>query len=294
MGTDPRSGFKMTIENPLELILPTLDAPDELPEVIEHLVMEVEFTEGAVAAGVAHGAVPELEETVDDVRALMSAGFLCRSEQSPGSHLLRVAAPDPSGIRIELESTAVHRNLVPMLVRLMFSLHQTPPEAFDRVVAAFGGDEQAAREAYAGVDYSETIAGLRFQTVEGRGEERAFELQSSVPDADMARPVGWPEGAYGEWERVVIGGFDGSAELDFTLEDAWLSVSMMSAFVPLGQPAGFEPGEEEFFFREAKSGRQLVCYGLSVEYFWLGEWLTCLVGGASQEVTRLEYIAGSM
>jgi hypothetical protein len=233
-------------ENPLDVILPTLNAPDGLPAVIERLVMEIEFTGSAVEAGVADETNIEVEDTLRDVGALMQAGFLCRSVRTPASHRLQVAMPDPCRIRVDLESTGVHPNVVPMLVRLIYSLHQTPPEAFQRLVAAFDGDERAAIEAFAGVDYAETVAELRFRQLEGRGEVRPFQLRSAVPDVDVFRPVGWPEGGYGEWERVVVGGFDSSAELDVDLEDAWLSVSMMRAFVPLGQPVAFEPGYEEF------------------------------------------------
>lgn len=276
----------MTTARPLDEILQTLDAPDELPAVIERLVMEVEFTQRAVEGELVEEATMEIEDTLEDLGALMRAGFLCRSASTPVSHRLQVSMPDPSRVHVDLKSTGAHPNLVPLLVRLIYHLHQTPPDAFHRLVAAFDGDTQAAIDAYAGVDYRKTIAQVRLRDVEGRGGVSPLHLGCSVPASDAPGP----EEDHVEWARLVIGGFDSSAELDAELEDAWLSLSMMNAFIPLGRTVEFEPGEEEFFFRSAASGRELVCDALSVEPFWLKEWLVCLVGGSRQAVTRLKYV----
>lgn len=284
----------MRTKRPLDEIQSTLAAPDHFPAVIEDLVMGVEFTARAVDAGKVPAAIMNVEDTIGHMNVLMAAGFLGRSEQARGAAQLQATRSGRSCVRIELESAGVHRNVVPMLVRLIYHMHQTPPGAFARLVAAFDGDEQSAHAVYAGVEYAETVAEICLHEIRGSAAMEPLQLESSVADDGLARPVGWPEADYGEWERIIIDGFDSSAVLDDELEDAWLSLAMMQAFVPLGRPVGFEPGDEEFFFRDAEAGRQLVCDALAIELFWLSEWLMCLVGGSAQDLAGLIFIPDIM
>jgi len=266
-------------------LLKTLHIPAELPEVVASVTVDVIYTAKAVADGHPVELAINIAGTMQDLEKLLLAGFLSRPFGAGASTSVSVVLTAPNQLRINLASGGVHINIVPVLIRLMQSLHQTPGGAFAELVEILGEEEASA--VYGGINYADAVQSLSVNV----------QPMPSVPEHDasplFARRSGMPLPGTGPLveDRQIDAGelrFDGISPeaLSDDLEDAYLSIAMFNAFVPIDAPFDFTPGEEEFFF----DGASLVIHNISIEQVYLFEFLNCLAGGSLGQVTDSEVL----
>jgi len=263
-----------------QALLQTLRIPAELPDVAASVTVDVTYTAKAVAEGHPAEQAENIADTMQDLEKLLQAGFLSRPFGAGASASISVALTAPNQLRISLASGGVHINIVPVLIRLMLSFHQTPEGAFAELVQALGEDE--ARAVYGGINYADAVQSLsvNVQPVPKAPEHDASPLlarRSGVPLPGTGPLVEDRQIDAGE---LRFGGISPEALSD-DLEDAYLSIAMFDAFVPVDAPFDFTPGEEEFFF----DGSILVIHNISIEQVYLYEFLCCLAGGSLAQVT---------
>jgi hypothetical protein len=278
-----RDGFDRGLDRGLTQ---RLRLPEVIPETLTGVRLTVAYTRAAVAAGRLAEALDRefgMAGAVDDLAALLRAGFLSRPPVGPAPARAGLARVGPDCIVVDVEGPGLHPNVILLLLRLAHAEHQSPPEAtLEALTEALDGDEEAARAAHDTNTFAEIVDAL---TVEVTGR-----LDAPASPLDIARarrrgahlPATGPLGPDPIVSAAEIR-FAGmtTAELDDDLEDACLSLSMGGAFLPLGFRPEFEPGDEELFFTEGADGRPvLVVREITMEEVFLFELAACLNGGA--------------
>ncbi|MFV0453030.1 MAG: hypothetical protein ACK5LS_12465 [Propioniciclava sp.] len=247
-------------------LLGVLDIPPQVPLQMTAARITVCYTTAAVDEGVPAETAEQLADTLQDLQTLLRAGFLSTGEAS-----ISIDQSRADRLVVVLAGAGLHRDLIVALLRLIHRQHQTPSGAFAELVRVLG-DEEEARAVFGGMTFTEVIDRVQVRA-EGT-EDGAFDpLTPSAP----TRP-GLPAAGILEAIELVTPGCPAPEE---HLEDAWLMLSTLEAFVPAGADLAHEPGEESFFSR----GPDLVIHELSVEPSWLSAFLDVLGLPPSVQVT---------
>lgn len=255
-----------------EAIAASLRCPESLP--LELIGLKAELTYSTPGDQVAERA-EEIEDSFTRLAQLVTAGVLSRAPL--GSPVTTIATTRPAAdvTQIELTSPGVHLNIVPVIIRLFYRLHQSPSGALDDLITALGSEEEA-RSVFHEMDYARDIRGLALSGVLSTHDAPLLRTSPLQPVAEgVPVPASGQLPAVIEAEEIRATGFPPGAELDADLEDHWLSLSMCEAFVPLGSRYEFTPGDEEMFFHEG----ELLIQRAAVEGPYLAELLGCLTSG---------------
>lgn len=248
----------------------------ELPEVITALQIELRYAPDALQNGLPEDRLEEVTEMLEYLGLLLQAGFLSRPFTPQSRIQLEAQLPEANLLRLRFRGAGQHCNLIPLLLRMLHGLHQTPADAFAELVAALDSEDRA-REVFEGIDYARTVLHL---AVAVQGAEGAA-LQPASPD--QARRGGVPLPASGplsperviEAEAVRVMGLPEGLEVDDDLENAFLTVAMTGAFLPLDHDPYFDPGEAETW----TDGDVLQIDDVAMEQAFLFEWINMLSGG---------------
>ncbi|MEE9390871.1 MAG: hypothetical protein V3W41_00020 [Planctomycetota bacterium] len=257
-------------------ILTTLSCPDRLPLIVTRLELEVTY---AAAGHRPSERAEELKDTFNSLAGLINAGFLGRSQGREGSTTITVSRLTADTTVIALESVGVHVNFLPAAIRVIYHLHQLPPNALEDLARTLGSEDEA-RAILNDLVYQRDICKL-VVTAEGPNGVDLVDASPLEPIAD-----GVPSLGHGslmglvEARSVCVSVLANNAELSEDLEDDWLSTAMVGAFVPLDTVIENEPGEEELDFRDG----EFVIENISVEGPYLAELLFALASGQLDDV----------
>ena len=271
----------------LDQILGRLSIPGTLPEVVTRGVATLSYSQDALDNGRPEERAEVWQEMCEDLVRLLEVGFLARpfAAQVPVSASAVLTGPDK--LVITVETSGAHVNLVHVLVRLIVATHHTPDDGFQRVLDAVDGDVDKANEVFGGLVYDRDVGALTVQVAGPEGlEPMPVDIRAALwhnVHVPASGPLG--DAILMEAEETVISNltFD---DLDEETEDAFLTISSMNAFIPIGLDAVHEPGDEEMFLSGPGT---LTVHTISIEQVFLFELVATLNGGdisrAQAEVT---------
>jgi hypothetical protein len=249
-----------------------LHVPEPLPSLLTGLTIDLSYTQAARVKGMASERAAVVDQTLGHLQALLRAGFLSQPFAPDPTASMTVTVPDSSHLRIIYRGGGAHVNLIHPVIRVLHSLHSTPEEGFAMLVAALG-DEDAAWAVYDGVVFADCVASIAITAVQPHPSAVQITRLGSVALMDsMPFPATGPLSVdpVAEVDRLVLNAVVGEA-----LDDAWLSLSGLGAFVPPDTKAGYELGEEEIFaFRD-----HTVIRNITVEQVFLFAYLHTLTAG---------------
>lgn len=259
-----------------------------LPEIVTRVQASIVYTPKALEDEWPEDRYDSWVDTMEDLTRLLNYGFLARpaSSQAVTTCSATMSAPNTLVLGIETQGGA-HINLVILLLRLIYSTHQTPPDAFAKLVAAFDGDEEAAKEVYGGINLNDHVDAVRLDVA---GQEGAESLQFDLRYAYQPNcflPASGPvsEQSVVEFDLLRFSGMSVTT-LDEDYEDAFLLISSLDSFLPIGFSAASEPGEEEIVIRADGTA---TIEDISIEQVFLFEALACANGGTLAGVTLTEH-----
>jgi len=255
-----------------------LRLPATMPYILGAAEIVVSYTPRAVADGVVEDRLESIEMMLDDLRALLAAGF-CAYRFGKGLEVTAEAAMSREGdaIGIRLAHPGLHCNALLALLRTLHAMHDPDPEAM-AVLQEEGAATPGPVPRFPDLVSAITVSGLA--DAEGAGEG-AFDPASALPFHQAAGITGAPpDTALVEASRLVAAPAPAGLALDPDEEDAYLSIAMLSAFVPLGAAPAHEPGEEEIFIRPGEGGgAEIVVDHYAGELPFLLELLNMVSGG---------------
>jgi hypothetical protein len=249
-----------------------LHLPEPLPSVVTGLTVDVAYKPAAKVKGMASESAAKLADTLVHLQTLLQAGFLAHPFAPDPTAQMVVAVPNAAHLRITYRGAGAHVNMVHPIVRLIHVLHSTPEDGFAMLVAALG-DEDAARAIYDGVVFTDCVASISVSDIQAHPAAQVIaRLGPSATMEGMPFPATGPlatDPAINA-ETLRLNGVAGDA-----LNDAWLSLSGLAAFVPPDMKVEYELGEEEIF----AVGDHTVIRNISVEQVFLFAYLQVLTAG---------------
>lgn len=267
----------MTFDDLLKPHLPGL--PAILPAEIRQATILVRHSPDAVSRGIPTRVAEAVEERLRDALPLLRAGYAAVAPGS-GRELLLNVLPSQDGYAIEIADAAHTPLLAQILFRLLIAENQTPPDAWQRLLAALDGDEAAAKDAFAPLDFVNDVATLRFEA-QGVGQQD-FTLTPAVLRSELAGIVEQLS-AKGERQAFLL---PAAAVLDEDQENGFLSLQNARIFSrDLDRRAGDEP---EIFLEGDAASSILVAEGWTEDPIWLAELLWTLARGEIAPVRRAD------
>ncbi|MEO1083555.1 MAG: hypothetical protein AAFY88_04885 [Acidobacteriota bacterium] len=265
-----------------EQVFRRLQAPAVLPEVVTRVAVTLQYSPEASASDLPADRVEVWKDMAGEMAALLTMGFLSRSAAHGGPVAVTATLETPGRLVVVAETPGSHVNLVPMMVRLVVSTHDTPEGAFQELLNALEGDEAAAREAFGGMNFDQDVEAITVEVSGPDGSEAtAAEIRSAswrgVPLPASGRLAG---DDVVEADEITFTGLVADG-LDPDLEDNFLSLSGMQAFLPIGFDPAHGAGDEEFFF---SAPAVLTVHGISIEQVYLFELVATLTGGDLTDV----------
>ncbi|WP_415919306.1 hypothetical protein [Tateyamaria sp. SN6-1] len=272
----------------LEQVLGRLNVPGTLPEVVTRVAITVQYSPAAAARDLPTDRFEIWHAMADEVADGLNKGFLTRPFAKDASAAGVVTMDGPDRMVIEVTTPGAHVNLVHVMVRLVVASHHTPADAYPRLLDALDGDEEAANEAFNGMIFDRDIGALTVQVAGPEGlEPMPVDIRQALwhnVHVPASGPIG--DALLVEADEIAFTNLQADA-LDEDLEDAFLSLAGMNAFIPIGHDAAHEPGEEELFFTGPGT---LLAHTVSMEQIFLFELVATLNGGdlsrAQAEVTQ--------
>jgi hypothetical protein len=210
---------------------------------------------------------------MQDLEVLLSSGFCAIAPLGRPTPGVRIAASQTgeSTIRIEMQHpVGLGNEGLIVLIRLFHALHDTPLESFDLLVEALGSEEEA-RAVWGGMVFAEMVRGIDVHLLCGTG----------ATSCNMATA---PFEEFVEEERIIALAPSALPPLDPDLEDAFLGLSGLSAFIPSRKDPSYAVGEEEIFLREAGDASEIVIDAISCEAQYLVALLGAISGGAPLQI----------
>lgn len=255
--------------------------PSEVPAVTTGLQITLRHSDAAILRGVPDRVAEAVGDRLADALPLLRAGYGAVAPDA-GAGLDATVAVRADGLTVTLTRAAHHPLLVQLVLRLVLAESQTPPGAWQRLLSALDGDEEAAREAFEPLAHDD-IAALSL-VVEGDGtghDPRPFapldvwlhpelvllaadiarQVAADSEDEDGALYIPLPPGAaLGE---AIENGF-------LSLQNARVFSASADASDPLPEPELYVVGQPP----------NLVVQGWADDPAWLAELVRVLVQGA--------------
>ncbi|MDO5622975.1 MAG: hypothetical protein Q4G24_16130 [Paracoccus sp. (in: a-proteobacteria)] len=247
----------------------------ELPFSISRARIEVAFTLEAIARGVPSEVIEGVGARLEDVISLFRAGYAATAFGS-GQQMQLTLHTQADGYTIDIADAAHSHLLVQILLRLVVAESQTPPGAYNRLLAALDGDEEAAREAYTPLDF---LADTRHVTVTAEGDGTMnFMLAPPLIRSDLTTLIGEVSSKDDESQVFTM---PRGAWLDEDIEDGFLSLQNSGVFSEDTTVSGPEP---EIFITEDGTLR---ADGWSDDPAYLAELIWVIAQGQIGMVRRL-------
>ncbi|MGH1329258.1 MAG: hypothetical protein ACRBBK_00100 [Paracoccaceae bacterium] len=242
---------------------------------VTQLTADINYTPAALASDPDWAAdrLEAISETLSDLETLFCSGFCAIAplgQPAPGvsfrasliaDHTIRIEMQHPIGLGNE--------GLI-VLIRLIHALHDTPAESFAMLVEALGSEEEA-RAVWGGMVFAEMVSGIEVHLRCGTGATRC--------DLPIA-----PFESFVEAARIRALAPKVLPELDPDLEDAFLGLSGLGAFVTSRENPTYAIGEEEFFLRDAGDTSEIVIDAISIEAPYLIAYLGVISGGVPLQI----------
>lgn len=248
-----------------------LRLPPKTPITLTEAELCLRYTPAAVARDVPKERGAELRGAFRRLQTLLRAGFLARPAGPDKTATLSLVRTSEDTLRLRYRGRGAHANLLVIAQRLFVGYHQSPDYVIDAV-----RNGEAGSEGYTAFVFSVLVKEL---SVDGLvGPPRAKRVATPSPAAALSedpcdlRGVRMPKGKIIDLdERVIKGSWKAASA---RLEDAWLSISGLDGFLPVGHDPEFEPGDEELYVADKGSALELSSW--SVEAFFFREWLALL------------------
>ncbi|MEL7165811.1 MAG: hypothetical protein AAGL96_10085 [Pseudomonadota bacterium] len=261
----------------LDQLLGRLHISSTLPEVVTRVVVTVQYTPEAVARNLPVDRQSVWDLFAEDLAVLLGSGYLSRPFQPQVPATVTAVLEGAERLVITINTTGAHVNLVHALIRMVLATHQTPADAAVRLLVEAGGDDVEAAEAYNHMVFDTDIGAVMVQVKGPDGlEPIPVDIRGAIWHNVHVPPTG-PLGGSPviEADEITFSNltFD---DVNEDVEDAFLSVSGMNAFIPTGFDAANEPGEEEVFVPARGTA---VVQNVSIEQIYLFELLATFNGG---------------
>lgn len=155
----------------------------DVPAVISAAEIRVRYSEDAGARGIVGRVAQDLSDSVLAALPLFAAGF-CAMDRAAGQSIGMAVDPQPSQIVVTVENAAHSPMLLQLLLYLIAVQNQSPPGAYERLLAVLDGDREAAAELYAPLDFAGNVTQIAVR-LQGR-DPHAFDLSQPQVRAGLA------------------------------------------------------------------------------------------------------------
>lgn len=242
---------------------------------VTQLSADINYTPAALASDPDWMAdrLEAISDTMHDLEVLFGAGICAIAPLGQPVPQVSLAARQTSDhvIRIEMQHpVGLGNEGLIALIRVIHALHDTPPEAFKLLVDALGSEEEA-RAVWDGMIFGEVIDEISIHVT--------CALGATSSDLSIA-----PFENFVEHERIVARAPTVLPALDPDLEDAFLSLSALSAFIPSRKSPTYAVGDEEIFLRASGDVTEIVIDEVSCEAPYLVAFLGAISGGAPLQI----------
>ncbi|ATY31176.1 hypothetical protein [Sphingomonas psychrotolerans] len=269
-------------ESPLAKLL--TEVPPQLPLYLTRFAVEAVFT--SAYAGQEDREV--VRDAFKELNALVKAGFFAWCHMDVRSRATISVTWRDDGFTVNGAGAGLHHNVLVVVLRMILSLHHTPQEARQELIAALGDDAHALPPATV---WSEALGALRLTALEGadaRAADRA-DFDSFVLDEEIKLPLGFSE--TGEGERLIICAQGASPILDKqglkAVEGKFLGVCNTGGFRSLAR-LNECPEEAEFFIRSGDQGPELIVDDYRDDRYGLVEFLNAMTKGRNAALVASE------
>lgn len=251
--------------------------PQHLPAALTSLRIEVAFTPEAIRRGVPAQVIEGVDARLQDAAPLFRAGFAASSFGLGGRAEFAVRVP--SGGYVITASGIDHSPLqLQILLRLIVAENQTPPGAYQRLLAALDGDEQAARDAFFPLDFLKDVAAV---TVSADGDGAAVFTMDPPALRDDLTSLAARISTDGEAQSFSL---PQGTSLDEAVENGFLSLQNAGIFRTDVASTGPEPE----LFLQNDAGTALIVDGWSDDPAYLAEMLWVLARGQTGSIQLLD------
>lgn len=249
----------------------------KVPAVISAAEIRVRYSDDAVARGIVGRVAQDLSDSVLAALPLFAAGF-CAIDRTAGQGIGMTVGQHPSEIVVTVENAAHNPMLLQLLLYLIAVQNQSPPGAYERLLAVLDGDEDAAAAIYAPLDFAGNVTRI---TARLHGNEpHAFDLSQPLPRAGSAAIAARISSDGGR--QVFSAGT--SPYYSDDMDNGFLTLQNAGVFAKqLGEPSPTE--EPEIFVDRAA---HVVVDGWHDAPDWLAELLWTISGGQAVRIMDTE------
>lgn len=168
-----------------------------------------------------------------------------------------------------------------LLVRLLESESQTPPDAFERLVALIG--EEDAREAFDPLDMVRDVERITVRA-SGKGPTGHVIDPAQLPQCPELDPLVQVIDAEAEAMGFVM---PPDARMTTAVENGFLVLQNAGIYRPLAT-AFDDAGEPEIWLRRREGGRELAVENWTDEPIFLAEYMRVIAGGSIEGIAPLD------
>ena len=239
-----------------------------VPAVISAARIAVVYHDHAVARGVVERLQDDLSHILQQAQPLFKAGFAA-TDPVAGQAIAVSVGGQAGQLIITVKDAVQSPMLLVLLLYLVAVQNQTPPGAYERLLAVLDGDEDAAQDAFSPLNFSADVARIALH-LEGQGTKLLNLHEISV--AQHLEEVLHQISNDGERQLFAVGD---RPRYDPEMDDAFLTLQNTGVFSSRLGEWSYE-AEPEIFLGHAG---MLVVDGWCDRPVWLAELVTTISNG---------------
>lgn len=254
--------------------------PEGLPEAINELTITLQHTPEAISAGVTERVAEQLKFQFKEIRRLFAVGFAAIPGQDGSRFKVKVLTGQGSvTVRV---SNAAHRPMLAwLLVRLVESQSQTPPGAFERLVAMIG--EEDARDAFDPLDMVRDVEAISV-SASGTGPTGHVIDPAQIPECPELDPL---VRAIDMEAEMMSFAMPAGARMTEAVENGFLVLQNEGLFRRLAEAFDVEE-EPEIWLRRQQGALEMAVEDWTDEPLFLAEFMRVVAGGTIEGITPVD------
>ncbi|WP_417419411.1 hypothetical protein [Hoeflea sp.] len=254
--------------------------PEGLPEVINALTITLQHTPEATKAAVPEMVGGNLKDQFKEIRPLLAAGFAAPADQD--SSRIKIKVSRKRGyITVQVSNAAHGPMLAWLLVRLVEDEFNTPPRAYERLVAWIG--EEDAKDAFDPSDIAREVEAITVSTVGTGSTGHVIDLERLpfAPELESLAEVIDQEG-----EENMAFFMPSDAHMDEDAENGFLVLQNAGIFRRL-ENAFDDAKEPELWLRTVSGVVEMAVEGWTDEPLFLVEYIRVVAGGSLEGIAQV-------